>query len=69
MTIGIISCRTQIFKIDYLTANTNAELLCNQAKKYNPHTICIGDDSKYNFGFSNKAEISSIGYGSCEKLK
>ena len=27
------------------------------------------DDSKYNFGFSNKAEISSIGYGSCEKLK
>ena len=27
------------------------------------------DDSKYEFGFSNKAEISSIGYGSCEKLK
>jgi len=27
------------------------------------------DDSKYEFGFSNKAEISSIGYGSCKKLK
>ena len=27
------------------------------------------DDSKYNFGFSNKAEIRSIGYGSCEMLK
>ena len=27
------------------------------------------DDSKYEFGFSNKAEISSIGYGFCEKLK
>ena len=27
------------------------------------------DDSKYEFGFNNKAEISSIGYGSCEKLK
>ena len=27
------------------------------------------DDSIYEFGFSNKAEISSIGYGSCEKLK
>ena len=27
------------------------------------------DDSIYEFGFSNKAEISSIGFGSCEKLK
>ena len=27
------------------------------------------DDSKYEFGFSNKAEISTIGYGSCKKLK
>ena len=26
------------------------------------------DDSIYEFGFSNKAEISSISYGSCEKL-
>ena len=27
------------------------------------------DDSKYNFGFGNKMEISSIGYGSCKKIK
>jgi len=27
------------------------------------------DDSIYEFGFSKKAEISSISYGSCEKLK
>ena len=27
------------------------------------------DDSKYEFGFNNKAEISTIGYGSCKKLK
>ena len=27
------------------------------------------DDSKYNFGFGNKMEISTIGYGSCKKLK
>ena len=27
------------------------------------------DDSKYEFGFNNKAEISSIGYGFCKKIK
>ena len=27
------------------------------------------DDSKYEFGFNNKAEIGTIGYGSCKKLK
>ena len=48
-TLEVIDRHPELFKIDYLTANTNAELLCNQAKKYNPHTICIGDDSKYNF--------------------
>ena len=27
------------------------------------------DDNQYNFGFGNKAEISSIGYGNCKRLK
>ena len=27
------------------------------------------DDSKHNFSFGNKMEISTIGYGSCKKLK
>ena len=27
------------------------------------------DDSKYEFGFQNKAKISTIGYGSCDRLK
>ena len=27
------------------------------------------DDSKYEFGFQNKAIISTIGYGSCNRLK
>ena len=27
------------------------------------------DDSKYEFGFQNKAIISTIGYGSCDRLK
>ena len=27
------------------------------------------DDTQYNFGFGNKAEISSIGYGNCKRLK
>ena len=27
------------------------------------------DDSKYNFGFGNKMQVSTIGYGSCKKIK
>ena len=29
----------------------------------------INNDSKYQYSFQNKPEISSIGYGKCKKLK
>ena len=50
--------------LHYISVNYN-----NLEYKAETSMLIKDDDSKYNFGFSNKAEISSIGYGSCEKLK
>ena len=50
--------------LDYISVNYD-----NLEYKAETSMLIKDDESKYNFGFSNKAEISSIGYGSCEKLK
>ena len=44
--------------------------IVNHAKKSLKYSKLVkDDDSKYEFGFNNKAEISSIGYGFCKKIK
>ena len=35
------------FKIEYLTAHSNVELLAKQTKEFKPKTICIVDESKF----------------------
>tara|TARA_B100000029_G_scaffold13373_1_gene13995 strand:- start:504 stop:1649 length:1146 start_codon:yes stop_codon:yes gene_type:complete len=35
------------FKVDYLSAFSNVDLLIKQAKKFNPSAVCIADDSKF----------------------
>ena len=35
------------FKIEYLTAHSNVELLVEQTKEFKPKTICIVDESKF----------------------
>ncbi len=44
-TLEVIDKNPVKYKVDYLSAKSNAKLLCKQAKKYNVQTICILDDS------------------------
>ncbi len=48
-TIDVINKLPNKFKVLYLSANNNAELLIEQAKLLHPTAICIGDKSKVDF--------------------
>ncbi len=45
--LDVIAAHKDFFELELITANSNAELLIQQAKKYLPATIVIGDKEKY----------------------
>jgi 1-deoxy-D-xylulose-5-phosphate reductoisomerase len=45
--LDVIALNLDRFKVEVLTAGSNAELLIKQAKLFNPNVVVIGDDSKY----------------------
>ncbi|RPD46770.1 MULTISPECIES: 1-deoxy-D-xylulose-5-phosphate reductoisomerase [Chitinophagaceae] len=45
--LDVIDANRDKFSVEVLTANSNAELLIEQALKYQPNIVVIGDDSKY----------------------
>ena len=47
--LEVIEQNKEIFQVEILTANTNADLLIKQAIKYNPNTVVINDESKYEY--------------------
>jgi len=47
-TLEVIEAIDEQFKIIYLTANNNVELLIKQVEKFNPKYICIGDSNLKN---------------------
>lgn len=47
--LEVISLHPDQFVVEVLTANNNAELLIDQAKRYNPNCVIIGDENKYKF--------------------
>ena len=67
-TLEVIDKQPEKYKILYLTARSNAELLCKQAKKYNVKTICILDESLYSY-CKNKLPNIKIYYGRDGLLK
>ncbi len=46
-TLEVIETRKDIFRVEVLTANRNADLLIQQAKKFLPNVVVIGDESRY----------------------
>lgn len=46
-TLEVVSFYSDLFEISVLTANRNVELLIEQAKKFQPNVVVIGDESKY----------------------
>lgn len=47
--LQVISENKDLFEVEVLTANKNADLLITQAKKYLPNIVIIVDKEKYNF--------------------
>ena len=45
--LEVIGANSDKFSVDVLTAQTNDELLVQQALKFNPNVVVIGDDKKY----------------------
>lgn len=56
-TLDIISCYSDLFEAEVLTANNNAELLITQARKFNPNTVVIANEDKY---FQVKDALSDL---------
>src|SRR6056297_636294 len=46
-TLDVIEQNPAHFEVEVLTANNNARLLIEQTKKFNPNTIVIGNENKY----------------------
>ena len=45
--LEVISRHPESFQVEVLTANSNAELLIDQAKVFNPNAVVIADEQKY----------------------
>lgn len=45
--LDVIEAQSQHFSVEVLTAGSNADLLIEQARKFKPNTVVIGDESKY----------------------
>ena len=45
--LEVIDEQSGLFEVEILTANKNADLLIQQAKKYKPNSVVIVDDSQY----------------------
>ena len=45
--LEVIEQNPDLFEVDCITGNSNAELLIDQAKKFKPNSVAIADDSKY----------------------
>lgn len=45
--LEVIAANPDKFAVTVLTANSNADLLIEQAKKFRPQTVVIGDESKF----------------------
>jgi len=46
-TLEVIETRKDSFSVEVLTANRNATLLIQQAKKFRPNVVVIGDETRY----------------------
>ncbi|MCK4812427.1 MAG: 1-deoxy-D-xylulose-5-phosphate reductoisomerase [Candidatus Marinimicrobia bacterium] len=63
--LRVIDTHPERFSIAYMTANTQVDVLIEQAKTYMPHTVIIGDEKKYDVlckGLSGTGITCAAGY-------
>ena len=51
-TLDVVSQHPDLFQVELLTANTNADLLIEQARQFNPGCVIICDRTKYDKVFA-----------------
>lgn len=57
-------CRKHNIKVTALTCHSNGELLCSQAREFNPEYVCVTDDKCYNYVKTELADTNiKILYG------
>src|SRR5574338_1627546 len=56
--LEVIEAHPDLFEVEILTAQTNDKLLVEQALKYNPNAVVIGDERKHEIV---KSALSSSG--------
>ena len=57
--LEVIDAYPDLFEVEILTAQTNDKLLIEQALKFKPNAVVIGDEKKYE---AVKAALSSTRY-------
>jgi 1-deoxy-D-xylulose-5-phosphate reductoisomerase len=45
--LEVIAAHPDVFEVEVLTAQSNADLLIAQSRKFNPNAVVIGDDAHY----------------------
>jgi len=48
-TLEVVAANPEVFVVDVLTANNNADLLIEQALKFKPDTVVIANEQKYEY--------------------
>jgi 1-deoxy-D-xylulose-5-phosphate reductoisomerase len=69
--LRVVDEHPEKFSVAYLTANTQVDKLIEQARKYRPHTVVIGDDKKYaalGEGMKGYGIRCLAGYGAIEDI-
>ena len=67
--LEVIEAYPDLFDLRVITANSNAELLVQQAKKFQPQSVVIVDESKYEFVEKALYEDGIVVYTGVDSLK
>jgi 1-deoxy-D-xylulose-5-phosphate reductoisomerase len=67
-TLEIVENNPEIFSIEVLTANNNVNLLIEQALKFNPNVVIIGNEEKYHLVKEALANHPVQVYAGCDSV-
>jgi 1-deoxy-D-xylulose-5-phosphate reductoisomerase len=56
--LDVISMHSEMFEVEVLTAQNNASLLIEQARKFSPNVVVIGNEEQYDFVKNQLADLN-----------
>ncbi len=67
-TLEIIEQNPDLFAVEVLTANNNADLLIEQARKFMPNVVIISNEAKYEQVCNALAQLPIKVYAGCDAI-